>query len=205
MLMQIPSGKKFSLLALIFIALLSLQGCGGSRDEPFDPGNGDDDDEDLVTVNMRLLTSGTSVTRMDAGNKRLQVMTTEEEYYDLLDQYTDEFVEEPNFDEGQVILYDAGFIDDNPCAHKLRFRRASAAESDTYARVTLEYEDFQPQTGSDCTDNIVTTRPFRFMFVESLEKIIFEERIQRSSSSRSSSSSSQSSSSSSFASSSSSF
>jgi hypothetical protein len=201
LMMQIPSGKKFSLLTLIFLALLSLHGCGGSRDEPFDPGDDDDDDEDLVTVNMTLLVSGTSVTLMDTGNKRLQVMTTEEEYYDLLDQYTDEVVEEPNFDEGQVVLYDAGFIDDNPCAHKLRFRRASAAEGDTYAKVTLEYEDFQPQTGSDCTDNIVTTRPFRFMFVESLEKIIFEEQIQRSSSSRSSSSS-QSSSSSSFSSSS---
>lgn len=180
--------KKFPLFVIVVIAVLSLHGCGGSRDEPFDPGDDNDDDEDLITVQMSLLTSGTSTTLVDDGNKRLQVMTTADEFHNLLDQYTDEFVTDPDFNEGQVVLYDAGFIDDNPCAHKLRFRKASAAEGDTIVKVTLEYEDYQPQTGSDCNNNEVRTRPFRFMFVESRQKVIFSEVIQRSSSSRSSSS-----------------
>jgi len=195
--------KKMSLAVLLLAALIGLNGCGGSRDEPFDPGDGDDDNDNgpVVNVNVTLLTAGNDPILAADGNKRLQVMTTEEEYFDLLDQYTNEIVGEADFDNGQVLLYDAGFIDDNPCAHKLLFRRASAQEDgDNVVRVIIEYEDFEPESGNTCTEQIIATRPLRFFYIESRDKIIISERLQRSSSSRSSSS--QSSSSSSFSSSS---
>lgn len=194
---------KLSFATVLFAALISLNGCGGSRAEPFDPGDGDDDnDGPVVNVNVTLLTSGNDPILAADGNKRLQVMTTEDEYFDLLDQYTNEIVGEPDFNNGQVLLYDAGFIDDNPCAHKLLFRRASAQEDGENAvKVIIEYEDFEPESGNRCSEQIIATRPFRFFYIESRDKLIISERLQRSSSSRSSSS--QSSSLSSFSSSSS--
>ena len=194
--------KKTSLAMLFFAGLISLNSCGGSRDEPFDPGDGDDEDNGpVVNVSVTLLTSGNDPILAADGNKRLQVMTTEEEYFDLLDQYTNEMVGEADFNNGQVLLYDAGFIDDNPCAHKLIFRRASAQESgDNAVKVVIEYEDYQPRDDNTCTQQVVTSRPFRFFYIESRDKIIISEKLQNASSSRSSSSQSSSSfSSSSFA------
>jgi hypothetical protein len=186
------SGQKLSFTTLLLTGLLSLTACGGSRDEPFDPGD-DDEEEDveIVPVTLNTLYNGLNPTLAEDGNKRLQVMTDEDEYHRLLDQYTDDFVEDPDFNEGQVVLYDAGFIDTNPCAHKLNFRSASAQEEDdTVVKVTLEYEDYEPETGSDCTDTVTASRPFRFMYVRSRAKVIFAERIYRPSSSQSSTSAS---------------
>src|SRR5690554_3231226 len=183
---------KLSFATVLFAALISLNGCGGSRAEPFDPGDGDDDnDGPVVNVNVTLLTSGNDPILAADGNKRLQVMTTEDEYFDLLDQYTNEIVGEADFNNGQVLLYDAGFIDDNPCAHKLIFRRASAQESgDNAVKVVIEYEDYQPRNDNTCTQQVIASRPFRFFYIESRDKIIISEKLQNASSSRSSSSSS---------------
>lgn len=194
--------KKTSLAMLLFAGLISLNSCGGSRDEPFDPGDGDEEDNGpVVNVSVTLLTSGNDPILAADGNKRLQVMTTEEEYFDLLDQYTNEMVGEADFSNGQVLLYDAGFIDDNPCAHKLIFRRASAQESgDNAVKVVIEYEDYQPRSDNTCTQQVIASRPFRFFYIESRDKIIIAEKLQNASSSSSSSSQSSSSfSSSSFA------
>ncbi|MGB3611869.1 MAG: hypothetical protein WA987_15955 [Cellvibrio sp.] len=198
------SGTKLSFAALLCIGAISLSGCGGSRDEPFDPGDGDDnDDVDVVQVDIQSLTIGTDPILPEDDNKRLQVMTDEDEFYLVWDKYMTDGVDTPDFTRGQVILIDSGVINNNPCADKLTFRSATAQEENgTVVKVIIEYEDFEERTGGDCTDSMQATRPFRFMFVNSTKKLIFSEKMRwRSSSSRSSVSSSASSSSSSVSSS----
>ena len=181
--MSLPrlSGKKLSFATLLLAGLISLHGCGGSRDEPFDPGDDDDDDNvDVVTVDFSLVESGSDARLATDDNKRLQVLREYAEFYEIYDQYSETTLpEDPDFERGQVVLIDAGVIDNSPCADKLVFSDIRAQEENgSVVKVIVEYEEQEPETDADCPTEFQATRPFRFYFIESREKLIFSEEIQ---------------------------
>lgn len=188
-----------SLSTLLLAGLISLHGCGGSRDEPFNPGDPDVDEEVLgATVTAEVKYSGTTPLRLsiDRGNKRLEVFRTEEDFFAALSDYMDvSNVPQPDFEKVQVLLYDAGSVNGNPCVHKLTFDKPSARQrNDDVVKVTLQFKESLASTATDCDDDIENiSRPFRFIYIESRDTLIISEEIpNRSSSSTSSQSSSQS-------------
>src|SRR5690625_6002474 len=99
----------------------------------------------------------------------------------MIDAYTDQPITTPDFSSGQVVLYDGGVVDDSLCAHKLILRRVDAQNiAEGVVEVTLEYENFQPQSDPECGDEVIEVRPFEFFYVHSRDELVFAERIQRS-------------------------
>lgn len=178
----------FLLLALLLVA------CGSQRDAEFS----DDDPQeqeggDPVPISTlfagQFQSLGGPLT--NTGGKRLEVMDNADDFFLLLDAYTDEFVPDPDFTEGQVLLYDAGWVDDNDCAQQRRLRRVNAKtlkdDPEELVQVTLEF-DFSPadDTISDCTDEEIRIRPFEFIFVDSRADLMVTEQLQSSASNTSS-------------------
>ena len=162
---------------LVFCCVL-LSACGGSREEPFDPSDPEDPDPTPVTVTT-LFTGTESFTLIDFEGKRLQVATDLDDYYQLIDAYTDQFIDTPDFSGGQVVLYDGGLVDDSLCAHKLILRQVQAQNiTEGVVEVSLEYENFQPQSDPECGDEVIEVRPFEFFYVHSRDELVFAERIQ---------------------------
>lgn len=163
--------------SVVFIGVL-LSACGGSRDEPFNPGDPDDPEPTPVTVTT-LFTGTEPFTLIEFEGKRLQVATELDDYYQMIDAYTDQPITTPDFSSGQVVLYDGGVVDDSLCAHKLILRRVDAQNiAEGVVEVTLEYENFQPQSDPECGDEVIEVRPFEFFYVHSRDELVFAERIQ---------------------------
>lgn len=188
--------KKRWVSALILAGLVSLQGCGGSRDEPFSPTLPDSGNEDTtkpaVRVDLEHFDNNPIRLSPEIGGKRLEIIKTEDEYFDILVDYMDlTGIAAPNFTNGQVLLYDAGTVNNNPCVHKLTFDTISAVqENDDVVKVIIKYTDIKPTTGASCNDNVENPgRPFHFFYVHSRDAVIIAEQVPRSSSSSSSSSS----------------
>lgn len=174
--------------SLVFLCAV-LSACGGSRDESFNPSDPDDPEPTPVTVTT-LFTGTEPLTLLEFEGKRLQVATDVDDYYQMIDAYTDSPITTPDFSGGQVVLYDGGLVDDNMCAHKLILRRIEAQNiAEGVVEVSLEYENFQPQSDPGCGDEIIEVRPFEFFYVHSRDELVFAERIQGGGSSSSSSSS----------------
>lgn len=163
--------------SLVFLCVL-LSACGGSRDEPFNPSDPDDPEPTPVTVTT-LLTGTEPLTLMVFEGKRLRVARDLDDYHQLIDAYTDQPISTPDFSSGQVVLYDGGLVDDSLCAHKLILRRVEAQNiADGVVEVSLEYENFQPQSDPECGDEVIEVRPFEFFFVHSRDELVFAERVQ---------------------------
>lgn len=197
--------NKLWLSALLLAGLVSLQGCGGSRDEPFNPADPVEEDSDAGKASVTIEDEhfGTNPLRLTSteGSKRLGIITTEADYFDILTDYIEVAgVEPPNFSTGQVVYYDAGPVNGNPCVHKLTYNSISALqENDNVVKVIIKYNDVRPTTDTTCDDEMENpTRPFHFFYLHSRDSVIISERVpvssSRSSSSRSSSQSSSSSS-----------
>lgn len=167
---------------LMFFCCVLVSACGGSREEPFDPSDPDDPEPSPVTVTT--LISGTEpLMLMEFEGKRLQVATDLDDYYQLIDAYTDQPISPPDFSRGQVALYDGGLVDDSLCAHKLILRRIEAQTiAEGVVEVSLEYENFQPQSDPECGDEVIEVRPFEFFYVHSRDELVFSESVQGASS-----------------------
>ncbi|MDQ2076569.1 hypothetical protein [Marinimicrobium sp. ABcell2] len=165
------------LTPLVFSCVL-LTACGGARQEPFDPS--DPEEPEPTPVPVTTLVSGTEpLLLMEFAGKRLEVAVNLDDYYHLIDGYTDQPIDDPDFSRGQVVLYDAGLVDDNICAHKLILRSVEAQTiTEGVVEVILEYENYQPQTGPACDDEVIEVRPFEFFYVQSRDEVVFNERIQ---------------------------
>lgn len=162
---------------LVFLCVL-LNACGSSRDEPFNPS--DPADPAPIPVTVTTLFAGTEpFMLLGFEGKRVQVATEPDDYYQLIDAYTDQSISIPDFSRGQVVLYDGGVVDDSLCAHKLILRRVEAQSiAEGVVEVSLEYENFQPQSEPGCGDEIIEVRPFEFFYVHSRDELVFSERIQ---------------------------
>lgn len=173
--------KIFSAAAPLLWAVMVvvLSACGAARDDDFEPP--DSEDPDAEPISRVLLADGNStLLAIDRESKRLEVVTNSDDYFQLLDRYTSAQVEVPNFDNGQVLLYDGGDVADSNCVGKLELSRVSAEEvSDTLARVILEYQEFEPTaSGPQCPDDPQLIRPFAFYFIETTAELMVVEQLR---------------------------
>jgi len=176
--------RRYALPLLLFVPLV-LVACGSQRDPEFSDEDPDEQGGEAVAVDRffadQFQSPGEPLT--DTGGKRLEVMDNADDFFLLLDAYTDEFVPDPDFTEGQVLLYDAGWVDDNNCAQRRRLRQVSAEtlrdDPDELVQVTLEF-DFTPADDSDtaCPDEEIRIRPFEFIFVETRADLMVVEQLQ---------------------------
>jgi len=172
---------------LLWPLVLLLAACGSQRDPEFSDDDPDEQGGEPVAVDRffagQFQPPGGPLT--DTGGKRLEVMDNADDFFLLLDAYTDEFVPDPDFTQGQVLLYDAGWVDDNDCAQRRRLRQVSAEtlrdDPEELVQVLLEF-DFTPadDSDSDCTDEEIRIRPFEFIFVETRADLVVVEQLQAS-------------------------
>lgn len=158
--------------------LLLLVGCGAERDEPFDPGVSDDDDDSVESISIRKVVSGEQPLLAIDGQKQLLVLRDEDDYFLFLDRYTDQLLAyEPDFSEGQVVLIDLGEREDNQCTYQLELITVSAQtiDEDTaelnvkYGANTLDTSDACPEEDPD------TIRPFYFYYVDTRSQLLIVE------------------------------
>jgi hypothetical protein len=165
-------------LVPLVLSLMLLTACGGARQEPFDPS--DPEDPEPTPVQMSSLIAGTEpLLLMEFTGKRLEVARNLDDYYQLIDGYTDQVINDPDFSRGQVVLYDGGLVDLNPCTHQLILRGFEAQSiTEGVVEVILEYENFLPQDSLACDDEVIEVRPFEFFYIQSRDEVVFSERIQ---------------------------
>lgn len=166
--------KSAQLLSLLFsVGILStLQGCGAERDTPFNP---DTSEEDAVIVDSDPIKSGNkdNANVLDFDNKLLQVITNEDDYFEMIDKYTDNRPTAPNFNNGQVVFIDLGEKDS--CENYLTLSELIAQEEgDNGVKVVIDYNEHSKNTG-DCTSTI--TRPYHIYYIDSTGPLVFEENI----------------------------
>lgn len=167
---------------LALIGIVTLVACGGERDEPFDPGE-PDEDEFREQVDTLLLLADSSVDLAfpftDTSGKRLEVIDNIDDFEELLNLY-DIFLEAPDFEQGQVLVYDGGWIDDSLCEQQLDLRRLEAhsiTEDEALVEVTLTYRRNPADENANCPDEILY-RPYEFHFIESRADIVIVENVQ---------------------------
>lgn len=184
--------RRYALPFFLFMPLV-LVACGSQRDPEFSDDDPDEQGGETVAVNRffdgQFQSPGEPLT--DTGGKRLEVMDNEDDFFQLLDAYTDDFVSTPDFTQSQVLLYDAGWVDDNECAQQTRLRQVSAEtlrdDPEELVQVTLEF-DFKPadDSASDCTDEELLIRPFEFIRVDTRAELLVVEQLRANASNSSS-------------------
>ncbi|WP_341939208.1 hypothetical protein [Marinimicrobium sp. C2-29] len=170
-------------LSLLTLSTL-LVACGGEREEPFDPP--EEPEEFRERVNSFVVYDNVirdqSRPETDTDGKRLEVMDDSEDYDTLLNAYLipGDFVNEPNFDEGQVVLYDGGWIDESGCEQQLDLRRIEAhyiTEEEDLVEVTVTHRRIEADEDAVCNEAVLY-RPFEFHYVESRADIVIVEQVQ---------------------------
>lgn len=169
-------------LALLGIVLLAA--CGGEREEPFDPGEPDEEFRERVPTMLLLGESSTDLNFFPTGTsaRRLEVIDNIDDFVVVLEEYntTNTFLNFEDFEEGQVVLYDGGWIDDSLCEQQLDLRRLEAhsiVEDETLVEVTLTYRRNAADENASCPDEILY-RPYEFHFIESRADIVLVENIE---------------------------
>ncbi len=199
------SKPNITLGAPLALSLL-LAACGGEREEGFNPSE-PEEIRDPVAVSFVYEDNSTDELSgyppTDVASRRLEIIRDAEDFGFLTDLYSDEFVTEPDFEQGQVVLYDSGWFDDSVCAQQLnldRIQAFSVTEDESVVEVVLTYRRSEADEDADCEAEI-PFRTWEFHYVETRADLIVVEEVRGldtgSSGSQSSSSSSQSSSSSS--------
>lgn len=200
------SKRIFTLGAPLALSLL-LAACGGEREEPFNPSE-PEEVRDPVAVSFVFEDSSTDdlsgYPSTDVASRRLEIIRDAEDFGFLTDLYSNEFVTEPDFEQGQVVLYDSGWFDDSVCAQQLNLDRIQAfsiTEDESVVEVVLTYRRSEADEDADCDDAEIPLRTWEFHYIETRADLVVVEEVRGldtgSSGSQSSSSSSQSSSSSS--------
>lgn len=170
-------------LSLLALSTL-LVACGGEREEPFDPPEEEDEFRERVDSSLWYDDVSRNFDRpfTDTDGKRLEVMDNVDDYGELIDAYIEsgDFVDEPNFDEGQVLLYDGGWIDESGCEQQLELRRVEAhaiTEEEDLVEVTLTYRRIAAEEDAECGEELLY-RPFEFYYIESRADIVIVEEVQ---------------------------
>lgn len=158
---------------VVVLAALLLQACGGERTTPFNPSSSSSSSS-AASITTQVITQATSTSRvLDHSDKRLQVIRSESDFFDITDAYVDFNLATQNFTGGQVVLLDLG--DQNSCQQRLDFNSLRAEEAgDESVKVVITYRE-RAATSGTCTS--VSSRPFYLYYVESRGTIIFEESI----------------------------
>lgn len=168
---------------LALIVMVVLAACGGEREEPFDPGEPDEEIRERVDTFLLIADAFENLdfplTDTNADGKLLQVIDNIDDFETMLNVY-DSFVEAPDFELGQVLLYDGGWIDDSLCEQQLDLRRLEAhsiTEDETLVEVTLTYRRNPADEDANCPGEILY-RPFEFHFIESRGDIVVVEDVE---------------------------
>ncbi|UZJ43331.1 hypothetical protein OOT55_11780 [Marinimicrobium sp. C6131] len=196
--------KTHTPIASTALALVTLLGgCGGEREEAFNPSE-PDEIRDPVAVsfvyeNSSADRNNTGFPATDVDSRRIEIIRDPDDYEFLIDAYRDidDFVEAPDFEEGQVILYDSGWFDDSACAQQLNLNRVQAfsiTEDENVVEVVLNYRLSEADEDASC-DEEIPFRTWELHYVESRADLIVVEEVSGLGSSSASSSSSSSSSS----------
>jgi len=197
--------KTHTLTAGVVMTLASmLIGCGGEREEPFNPSE-PEEIRDPVAVssvyeNSSTDRNNTGFPATDVDSRRIEVIRDLEDYEFLIDAYRDidDFVVAPDFEAGQVVLYDSGWFDDSECSQQLnlnRVRAFSITEDENVVEVVFNYRLSEADELANCDDEI-PFRTWELHYVESRADLIVVEEVDGLSADSDSSSSSSSSSSS---------
>lgn len=150
-----------------------LQGCGGERTAPFNPGSSSSSSS-VTSVDATQLTQGTT-TRVVPQYKEhsLHVARDQTEFYKYVDEYSTINLDLPDFTTGQVIIVDGG--DTDSCKKKVIFNRLTAQQDgNNSVKVVVSYSESADVT-TTCTS--VISRPYYFYYIKSLNTIIFSEDI----------------------------
>jgi hypothetical protein len=158
---------------LVLLAVILLQGCGGERTTPYDPGSSSSSSS-AVSVTAQVIAQATTVSGvLDHSDKRLQVMRNENDFFDITDGYVNFNLDSQNFTNGQVVLLDLG--EQDSCKQRLDFNSLRAQESGgDSVKVVVTYRERAATSGA-CTS--VLSRPFYLYYVQSRGTLIFEESI----------------------------
>lgn len=170
---------KPSTLLLASAALL-VSACGGSRDEPFDPTEPEEEDPDPVATEFWFDGRNPLVEPIGEA-RRVLVISDVDEFWLWYDEYFvsgNEEINEPNFERGQIVLVEGGLMDecDEHLAIPASDARVSAEQTtDDVVSVDLEY---QWVDGIECGQNEESLfRPFSFFYVDSRDTLMIRERL----------------------------
>lgn len=200
--------RKIATLSALLLSLTSLVACGGSdRDEPFQPGTSSTGSSNQpsqgAAINNKLVFNGVDPLLPFGEGKQIIILREFDEFRRYFDAYANDFVDtsELNFETGQVVLIDEGYV--NKCNESVTFQRFEAFElSNNTARVSVTYRDFdKPAVSSsvssgfsesssssvnsnaafsDCTNQspvAAKKRNFRFQYVNTRKTITVEEKV----------------------------
>jgi len=174
--------RGFGLAALVVM----LVGCGAEREEPFDPG---EPEEVRTSVNVSFVYDDETtdqfydlpVTSPDLFSRRLEVIRDQEDFEELINAYTfnDVFVDIPDFEEGQVVLYDSGWFDNSACAQQLTLRRVQAyhiTEDESIGEVVLTYDRSEADEDATCNEEL-RLREWEFNYIETRAHLMVVEEV----------------------------
>lgn len=173
-------------LPLLALSTL-LVACGGEREEPFNPPEDEDEFRERVSLlEVYADTNTENENRPDSGTypdgKRLQVIDNVDNFDTLTNAYLaeDDVVEDQNFEDGQVVLYDGGWMDISRCEQWLEMRRMEAhfiTEEKDLVEVTVFYRRNEAEEDAVCNEEELS-RSFDFRYIDSRADIVFVERVQ---------------------------
>ena len=180
----------------ILISTIVLQGCGGQRDEPFNPSTSSTGAG--ATVESRLILSEDKVKMPRLDGKHYLVINTDKELTDVWDAYTDTQLDKTLADMsvGRAILYDAGEIGN--CPQKLsykgpvanetsvnsvtiyfKFDDADKASSAASSNSSLSSKSSNSSSSSNSSACVSTkpSRPFYIYYVHSRKELLYGELV----------------------------
>ncbi len=188
--------QTFNIFFSALVGVVMLQGCGGQRDEPFDPGESNSSRGAAVTI-TKIISGDIPFTAVSPEGNLVKIrdLDTFEIYRN---KYTNETHEAVDFVTGQVLLVDLG--EKNACERKLTLKQYAAYEGSVNSViVVLDYADVDgtidssSSTSSTSSSSISssnsssnsscstagTTHPFYFYYVKSRDEIIVEESVPK--------------------------
>jgi hypothetical protein len=190
-MINLAAFNKYTVRAFsILVGLIILQGCGGQRDEPFDPGTSHSSRGAAVTIS-KLISGDAPFTAVAAEGRLVKIRDL-----DSFEVYWDEYTNDPHdtvaFDTGQVLLVDLG--EKNACERKLTLKQYAAYEGSVNSViVVLDYTDADASSNSSSSTSsersssnsssnsscstVGTTHPFYFYYVKSRDEIVIEENV----------------------------
>ncbi|HEY7883367.1 MAG TPA: hypothetical protein VIC08_00285 [Cellvibrionaceae bacterium] len=166
---------------VVATGVLMLVACGAERDEPFDPGSDDEDDEPRERISVRRIINDDQTLLAIDGDRQTLVFRDEDTYFTFLDRYTDLGVaNEPNFETSQVVLIDLGERADDSCDYQLNLETIVAeVVNEDVGEVILEYSERQPVESEDCPDEAAENiRPFYFYSVATRRTLLISEELR---------------------------
>ncbi|UTF59298.1 hypothetical protein [Gilvimarinus sp. DA14] len=160
--------------------VIALGGCGAERDEPFDPDTPVEEDPDAVRINVTKVIDGQQPLLDIDGERQILVFREQEEYWLFLDRYTDTLpANEPDFEDGQVVLIDLGERDNSQCEESLSLTTVIGEEyGDRGARLRLSYDLTESVEDDTCSDaEAELLRPYYFYYISTRRQLVVSEAL----------------------------